>query len=115
MKNKQANKQAKKRLKLAETYLKAGNKTAFYEEILKALWGYTGDKLNIPVAELTKDNIEAELAAHKVSQETISEFMQLLHTYEFARFAPSESVGTMDDSYEKAIELISKLEDEVRK
>ena len=115
MKNKRANKQARKRLKVAETYLKTGNKAAFYEEILKALWGYTGDKLNIPVAELTKDNIEAELASHKVSPETINEFMQLLQMYEFARFAPTESVGTMDDSYEKAIELISKLEDEVRK
>jgi len=115
MKNKRANKQARKRLKVAETHLKAGNKAAFYEEILKALWGYTGDKLNIPVAELTKDNIEAELAEHKVSPETINEFMELLQTYEFARFAPTESVGTMDDSYEKAIELISKLEDEVRK
>jgi len=114
-KNKRANKQAKKRLKVAETYLKADNKSAFYEEILKALWGYTGDKLNIPVAELTKDNIEAELAKHKVSQETINEFMQLLQTYEFARFAPIESVGTMDSSYEKAIELISKLENEARK
>ncbi len=115
MKNKKANKQAKKRLKVAETYLKAGNKSAFYEEILKALWGYTSDKLNIPVAELTKDNIEAELAAYKVSQETINQFMELLQMYEFARFAPIESVGTMDDSYEKAIELIGKLEEEVRK
>jgi hypothetical protein len=115
MKNKRANKQARKRLKLAETHLKAGNKAAFYEEILKALWGYTGDKLNIPVAELTKDNIEVELAAHKVGQETINEFMQILNTYEFARFAPSESMGTMDDSFEKAIELIGKLEEEVSK
>jgi hypothetical protein len=102
-------------LKLAETHLKTGNKAAFYEEILKALWGYTGDKLNIPVVELTKDNIETELAGHQVSRETISEFMQILNTCEFARFAPSESMGTMDESYEKAIELISKLEEEVRK
>ncbi len=115
MKNKKANKQAKKRLKIAETYLKADNKSAFYEEILKALWGYTSDKLNIPVAELTKDNIEVELANHKVSTETINEFMQLLNMFEFARFAPIESVGTMDNSYEKAIELISKLENEARK
>ncbi len=115
MKNKRANKQAKKRLKTAEAHLKEDNKAAFYEEILKALWGYTSDKLNIPVAELTKDNIESELALHKVSQDTINEFMQILHTYEFARFAPAESVGTMDDSYEKAIELIGKLEEEVRK
>jgi hypothetical protein len=114
-KNKQANKQAGKRLKVAARFLEAGNKNAFYEEILKALWGYTSDKLNIPLVKLTKDNIEAELSAHQVSYETISQFMHLLNKYEFARFAPGENTDTMDDSYEETVNLIGKLEEEIKK
>jgi hypothetical protein len=114
-KNKRANKQTRKRLKLAAEFLNAGNKNAFYEEILKALWGYTSDKLNIPLARLTKDNIESELSVHQVSQEVITEFMHLLNKYEFARFAPGENLDTMDNSYEEVVVLINRLEEEIKK
>ncbi|MBO7428077.1 MAG: protein BatD, partial [Paludibacteraceae bacterium] len=106
VKNKRANKQAKKRLKQAETYLKNGESEAFYEEVMKALWGYIGDKLNIPTSQLNKENIEQELENRSVSEETIRSFMDILSTCEFARFAKSDSQHSMDELYNQAADVI---------
>ena len=59
MKTKKANKVATKRMKQAGKLLAANQKNEFYDEVLKALWGYISDKLNIPVSQLSKDNIES--------------------------------------------------------
>ena len=115
VKNKRANKQAKKRLKQAETYLKNGESEAFYEEVMKALWGYIGDKLNIPTSQLNKENIEQELENRSVSEETIRSFMDILSTCEFARFAKSDSQNSMDELYNQTADVIGKLEEQVRK
>ena len=63
MRNKKASKAATKRLKQAAVLLKAGKPAEFYEEVLKALWGYVGDKLNLPAAELNKENVSEKLQA----------------------------------------------------
>lgn len=115
VRNKRANKMAKKRLKIAEQHLIATNKSAFYEELLKALSGYISDKLTIPVAELNKDNIEAKLKSSCVSDETTKELLDILDTCEFARYAPVESGNSMETLYEKTIDIISQLEEQVKK
>ncbi len=115
VKNKRANKLATKRLKKAQQHLQKNEKEPFYEEVLKALWGYTSDKLNIPVSELDKDNIESKLADCTVEPTVINDFMQILQTCEFARFAPTSGQGAMDDLYNKAAELIGKLEEQIKK
>ena len=88
MRTKKANKVAIKRMKLAGKLLSENKKDAFYDEVLKALWGYISDKLNIPVSRLSKDNIEEKLRNHGVSEELIKEFLNALNDCEFARFAP---------------------------
>ena len=115
VKNKRANKQATKRLKQANIHLQANEKEPFYEEVLKALWGYTSDKLNIPIAELDKDTIEARLTEHNVNTNTIADFMNILQTCEFARFAPSGGHEAMDQLYNKAVDLIGQLEEQIKK
>ena len=115
VRNKRANKMAKKRLKIAEQHLIAANKSAFYEELLKALSGYISDKLTIPVAELNKDNIEEKLKSASVSDETTKELLDILDTCEFARYAPVESGNSMETLYEKTIDIISQLEEQVKK
>lgn len=115
MRNKRASKQAVKRLKAAKEHLEKDSRSAFYEEVLKALWGYTGDKLNMPVSQLSKDNIEAELAKCSVSENLIKEFMSLLDTCEFARFAPAALSESMESVYDKAADVISRLDQEVKK
>ena len=110
MRNKRANKVAKRRLKLAETYLKKHDKENFYNEVLRALWGYFSDKLSIPGANLTKNNIGLELSNYGVDQALIEQFMTILDTCEFARYAPVESTVAMDQLYEETSDAIGKME-----
>ena len=116
MRNKKANKVARRRLKVAEREYKASNKDAFYDEILKALWGYLSDKLSIPVSELNKDNISLRLSQRGVSEEVITEFMKLLNDCEFERYAPiSNKESAMRHTFESTEKLISTLESTVKK
>lgn len=115
MRNRKANKMAIKRLKLAEKYLKEHNKESFYDEVLKAIWGYFSDKLSIPVAKLSKNNIEAELSKNGISEELIARFMQILDTCEFARYAPAESNAEMDSVYKNTIFVIEEMENRLKK
>ena len=110
-----ANKMAIKRLKNAGKLMQEKKKEAFYEEILKALWGYLSDKLSIPQADLTKDNVEAELAKYGVDELLTKEFMDILNTCEFARYAPSQAPDAMDKLYELTADAIEKMENTIKK
>ena len=115
VKNKKANKVAQKRLKLAQKLLNEGNKDSFYEEVLKATWTYLSDKLSIPVASLTKERVGEELTAYKVDSSIINQFVEILNTCEFARFAPNSGQQEMGNLYDDTIQAISNLEDVFRK
>lgn len=95
MRTKKANKVAVKRMKLAGKLLAENKKDVFYDEVLKALWGYISDKLNIPVSRLSKDNIEEELRKYGVEDALIKEFLAALNDCEFARFAPGDDNQAM--------------------
>ncbi len=110
MRNRRANKVAKRRLKRAESYLKKHDKSNFYNELLQALWGYFSDKLSIPGASLTRSNIGAELSSYGVDETLIERFMKILDTCEFARYAPVESSVAMDEIYQEASDAIGKME-----
>ena len=114
MRTKKANKVAIKRMKLAGKLLSENKKDVFYDEVLKALWGYISDKLNIPVSRLSKDNIEEKLRNHGVSEELIKEFLNALNDCEFARFAPGDENQAMDKVYSSSIEVISKMENSIK-
>ena len=114
MRTKKANKVATKRMKLAGKLLSENKKDAFYDEVLKALWGYISDKLNIPVSRLSKDNIEEKLRNHGVNEELITEFLNALNDCEFARFAPGDENQAMDKVYSSSIEVISKMENSIK-
>ena len=114
MRTKKANKVATKRMKLAGKLLSENKKDAFYDEVLKALWGYISDKLNIPVSRLSKDNIEEKLRNHGVNEELIKEFLNALNHCEFARFAPGDENQAMDKVYSSSIEVISKMENSIK-
>jgi len=115
VKNRKANKIARKRLKLAQKLLAEGNKDKFYEEVLKSVWSYLSDKLSIPVAELTKEKVERELTGLKVDDKVVTQFIQILNTCEFARYAPNTGQQEMGNLYDETIETISKLEELIRK
>jgi hypothetical protein len=114
VRTKKANKVAVKRLKLAGKLLSENKKDAFYDEVLKALWGYISDKLNIPVSKLSKDNIEEKLTDHGVDGDLIRNFIDALNECEFARFAPGDESQAMDKVYATALEVISKMENSIK-
>ena len=115
VRTKKANKVATKRMKLAGKLLSDKNIAAFYDEVLKALWGYISDKLNIPVSQLSKDNIEEELTRYGVADDLIKSFINTLNECEFARYAPGNQNEAMDKVYESAIDVISKMENSIKR
>jgi hypothetical protein len=115
VKNRKANKVAVKRLKKASTYLREGNKEAFYDEVLRALWGYTSDKLNIPLSRLTKETVDSELAAVNVNKTVRQAYSEILQTCEYARYAPASNDHAMDDFYHKTMEVMNKMENTIKK
>lgn len=114
VRTRKANKVAVKRLKLAGKLLADNKKDAFYDEVLKALWGYVSDKLNIPMSRLSKDNIEEELRNYGVDDALIAEFLKVLDNCEFARFAPADANQGMDKIYAEALDIISKMEGSIK-
>ena len=114
VKNRKANKVATKRMKKAGNLLKNNQKDAFYDEVLQALWGYVSDKLSIPVSKLSKDNIEDELKKYGVSDELVENFINVLNSCEYVRYAPGDANQAMDKIYESSLDIISKMESSIK-
>ncbi len=114
VKNRKANKQARKRLKIANNHLKQGNSEKFYEEILKGLYGYLSDKLSIPMADLSKEKAVEAFEYQQVQQDLQNKFIELLDTCEYARYAPKSNNDVATDDYEKAIHVITRLEQNLK-
>ncbi len=114
VKTKKANKVATKRMKLAGKLLAENKKNEFYDEVLKALWGYISDKLSIPVSQLSKDNIEAELTKHGVAEDVTKTFINALNECEFARYAPGDENEAMDKVYATSVDAIGKMENSIK-
>lgn len=115
MKGKKANKVASKRLKKAAKLLSAHDKNNFYDEVMRALWGYISDKLNIPQASLNKDNVQAALTEKNVDPSLISQFIKCLDNCEFARYAPGDPNENMENLYHNAVEVISNMEAKIKR
>lgn len=108
--NRRANKVAKARLKNAEQLLRQKQYSRFYEELHRALLGYCSDKLNLPLSDLSRDNIADTLSSKSVKDELIKELLSLIEACEYARYAPDPGGMEMDNNYTRAIKLISDLE-----
>lgn len=107
---KKANKVATKRLQNAANLMHQGKQSEFYDEVLRALWGYVGDKLNMPATQLSKDNIAENLAMKNINDQTIDTFIQAIDDCEYARYAPGDPKGKMDHVYESAITAITDID-----
>jgi uncharacterized membrane protein len=114
MRNRKATKVAQKRMKKAQSFLQENNKNAFYEEVSQALWGYLSDKFSIPLSNLSMDTVKDTLLTREVEEDTISHFMDTLNHCEFARFAPGESGSDMKNIYDESVNIISKIESELK-
>lgn len=107
---KMANKVATKRLRKANKLMLASKANEFYDEVLRALWGYVGDKLNIPVEKLSRDNISDNLKDSDVDDNTIDKFINAIDECEFERYAPGDVAGNMNRTFESAMSAIMEIE-----
>ena len=115
MKGKKANKIATKRLRQANKLMLAGKTNEFYDEVLRALWGYVGDKLNMPAEKLSRENISEKLQSHNVDDNTISKFLSAIDDCEMMRFAPGDPEGNMNKTFESAMTAIMEIENVMKK
>lgn len=110
VKNRKAQKIARSRLTLAQKMKKQGDDRAFYDEIAQALWGYISDKFNLQKANLSMDSVKELLEQKKVAPETIQSFLDTLNSIEYARFAPGDTKGKMENIYTEALHAIMQAE-----
>lgn len=113
--NKKALKKARKCLKKANLYLKQNEKDLFYIEISQALWGFLSQKLNIPLSELSIDNVGKTLSSKNINEDLIHQFLETLDHCEYERFAPQgNSRQSMENIYKEALDVIYKLVKELK-
>jgi hypothetical protein len=109
VKNRKAGRYAAKRIKQARVFMEKGQKEQFYEELSRALWGYLGDKMNIPVAELSRDNAKTAMEQHQIDAASADKFIAVIDDCEFARYAPSATGADMNTLYHRAEDVISSI------
>ena len=109
-----ATKMALKRLQLAGTFLKQNLYTAFYEELHKALIGFISDKLNMPMAEQSKERMAEALKEKNVNETLVAKFIAILDACEFARYSPDAGHDAMAAHYDEAVEIISSMDSEMK-
>ena len=112
---KKANSVAVRRLKNAKVLLRENRINEFYDEILKAVWGYMSHKLSMPLSQLSKDNVSSELTRRGCNEALVAELLTLLNEGEFARYAPGDTGATMDKVYKLALDVIGKMENSIKK
>ena len=113
VKGRRANKVAVQRFRAAEKYMREQNRHAFYEEMLRALWGYISDRFNIPVSDLTKESIREELTRRGAAEQA-KDITAIISLCEEAQYSPVES-ATMSEIYGRGIDIVSKIESIVKK
>ncbi len=111
LRSRRAGKMAKRRLKKAAAAMKAKNEDIFYDEILKAIWGYLSDKLRLPTSELTRDNVSQLLESHGMESNKIESLLKLLDECEFAKYSPASLRKPMTNIYNEATDMLNSLEE----
>lgn len=112
VKSKRANRVALNRLKEAKRSLDRSDSGAFYEAVLKAMWGYASDKLNIDNASLSRERVGEKLSQKRVDEEQKNQFFSVLSSCEEARYSPVAS-SMMGEVYNTAIDVITKFENKL--
>lgn len=113
--SRRADKLARRWLRKASQALKKNDKELYYTVLLKALWGYLGDKLKMPTSELMRDNVRQVLSAKGVDDNCIEEFINLIDNVEFARYSSGDNNLSMEELYRSSIGVINEMETSFKK
>ncbi len=112
--SRRADKVARRRLRRAESAMKKNHREAFYDELLKALWGYLGDKLKMPTSELMRDNIRQMLESQNINAKAIDRMIALIDEAEFAKYSSAGGSSVMEKDYKEAVASINGIEESFR-
>ena len=112
---KRANKVATRKLRQAARMMNRGAVDEFYDEVLRALWGYVGDRYNISASELTPDKLSTTFEKHQVKTESAQSFLAAIEECEFERYAPGDAKGNMQKTYDAALSAITLIEEDMKK
>ncbi len=115
LRTRRAGKMARRRLKKAMAAMKSGNEDQFYEEILKALWGYLSDKLQLPTSELRRDTVSQILDSRKIRTDVTDKLLKLIDECEYARYSPASLRKPMSEIYDETAEMLNSLEENFSK
>lgn len=115
LRSRRAGRMARRRLRVAMACIKADNEEQFYDEMLRATWGYLADKLKLPTSELNRENVSQILADHYIGEEKIKHLIVLLDECEFAKYSPASSRRKMTEVYEDGASLLNDLEEDFAK
>lgn len=100
--------------RLAQKYLKEAQKTLhlkdqFYDALERSLHKYLKAKLHIETAEMSKERISDLLSQKQFNELDVKNYITLLESCEFARYAPSTETK-MHEDYELAVTTIANIE-----
>ncbi len=110
-KRRAARKKALTRLETAGQYLKTPEKSkAFYDEISKALMGFVCSKLDIPFSALKKAEIVEKLEQLNIPADLINDFSDVLKNSEMALYAGLNNEAAMQESFQKAENVLTNME-----
>lgn len=109
LRDKRASGLAKKRLRRAKELMDREDE-GFYAELLRALWGYLGDKLHLEQHELSSESVGESLRIRGVPEEQVTAVHDAIAECEYARYGVRDDAAKTHESYERALAVISELD-----
>ena len=110
LRSRRAGKMARKRLNKAMLCIRNKNEDGFYDEMLKAIWGYLADKLKLPTSELNRENVSQILAGRGIPEGSVGTLLTLLDECEFAKYSPASARKPMQNIYDEGTSVLNDLE-----
>lgn len=111
---KSANRVAFKRMRKANDFRLQGQRAEFYEEVLKAMWGYAEEKFNLSADELKRENVGNVMRQNGIPDDVAARFIDIIDLCEMEHYSPS-TVGNMDTVFEDSMNVITSVEDNMKK
>ena len=108
-KNKQAGRNALKKLSEAQTLVSHLENNTFYITVANAINEYLRDKYSLSTSELSRETIMSVLKENKCNEKVIQSLKEVMDTCEYAQFAPSSDIERQH-LLQKAVEIINQLE-----
>ncbi len=110
LRDRRAGKLAQKRLRRAKGLMGSGDEV-FYAELLRALWGFLGDKLHLEQHELSSESVGESLRRRGVPEEQVDKVRSALVECEYAQYGMRAGEAKEHSaSYARALEVISGLD-----